>query len=309
MMNFFITLSAVAMMLGYASIGFLMIKGKLIKEDAISAFAKLLLYVSSPCLTIYSISKVECNKQTLFDALICLIFAFVVQGGLQVLFRYIYKNHVDDVNYRVHNVATAMGNTGFMAVPLLEAIMPDYPEAVFLSTVYCIAMNIIGWTVTVYFISNDKKYMRVKNAFLNPGTLALIVAIPIYLTGFKLPTELDTMITLLGKMSAPLCMIVMGARLGTMKFKSLFIDKHVYLTIGIKQILMPMLSFFVLMALPMSFEFKEAIFILTAAPVASMVLNYAELIGQGQKKAANLVLLGTLLSIVTMPVMMLIMYH
>lgn len=285
-----------------------MMKGKLIKEDAISAFAKLLLYVSSPCLTIYSISKVECNKQTLFDALICLIFAFIVQGGIQLLFRFVYKKHIDDVNYRVHNVATAMGNTGFMAVPLLEAIMPEYPEAVFLSTVYCIAMNILGWTMTTYIISNDKKYMSLKSAFLNPGTLALVVAIPVYLTGYKLPGNLDAMVTLLGKMSAPLCMIVMGSRLATMRFKSLFIDKHVYLTIIIKQILMPLMSFFILMLLPMTYEFKEAMFILTAAPIASMVLNYAEIIGQGQKKAANLVLLGTLLSIVTMPIMMLIMY-
>jgi len=309
MTNFVITLSAVAVMLGYASIGFLMIKGKLIKEEAISAFAKLLLYVSSPCLTIYSISRVECTKDTLSDALICLLFAFIVQGGIQILFRYIYRKHVEDVNYRVHNVATAMGNTGFMAVPLLEAIMPGYPEAVFLSTVYCIAMNIVGWTLTVYFISNDRKYMKIKNAFLNPGTLALLVGIPLYVTGFNLPSNLESMITLLGKMSAPLCMIVMGARLGTMKFKSLFEDKRVYFTISIKQILMPAISFFLLMILPMSFEFKEALFILTAAPVASMVLNYAEIIGQGQKKAANLVLLGTLLSIVTMPVMMLIFYR
>ena len=42
-------------------------------------------------------------------------------------------------------------------------------------------------------------------------------------------------------------------------------------------------------------------------PVASVVLNFAEIAGEGQKKAASLVLLGTILSIVTLPLMMLLL--
>jgi predicted permease len=44
-----------------------------------------------------------------------------------------------------------------------------------------------------------------------------------------------------------------------------------------------------------------------ACPVASVVLNFSEMLGQGQKTAANLVLLGTGLSAITIPLMVLIL--
>lgn len=309
MQGFFSTLGAVAMMLGYAAIGFIMLKTKLLKEDAIGAFAKLLLYVSAPCLTIYTITDMECTKAVVIDSVIVLLFSMFMQASLLLLFWFIYRKKREDVEYRIYAIATGMGNAGFMAVPLLEAVMPEYPEAVLLSTVYCLGMNFIGWTLASYMISNDKKYMQIRNAFVNPSTLSLVVALPLFIGKVQMPTQLDTMVTLLGKMSAPICMIIMGMRLATMEFKPIFTDKMVYFTLMVKQLMMPTIAFFLLKLLPVSDDYRKAVFILTAAPVASMVLNYAELIGKGQKKAANLVLLGTMLSIITMPVMMLIMYR
>lgn len=40
-------------MLAYAIPGYLLVKGKLVKEEATVPFANLLLYVCQPCLTIY----------------------------------------------------------------------------------------------------------------------------------------------------------------------------------------------------------------------------------------------------------------
>lgn len=307
--NFLTTLGAVAMMLGYASIGYIMLKTKILKEDAGPMLAKLLLYVSAPCLTIYTITDIEFTPSIGKDVLIVLAFSLILQIGLLLLFRFIYRKHKDDVNYRIHNIAACLGNVGYMCVPLLEIVMPEYPEAILLSTIYCQTMGFLAWTIVSYIISNDKKYMSIKNILLNPSMIAMFVALPLFIFNIQIPSGIDTMVTLLGKMSAPLCMFIMGIRLGTMPLKSLFEDKRAFLTIGIKQLLMPTVAFFILLLLPVTPDFRKAVFILTAAPVASMVLNYAELIGQGQKKAANLVLLGTILSIITMPLMVLIMYH
>jgi predicted permease len=48
------------------------------------------------------------------------------------------------------------------------------------------------------------------------------------------------------------------------------------------------------------------IYILACCPVAVVVPNFAEMLGEGQKESANTVLLGTLLCIVTLPVMLLL---
>lgn len=309
MSSFNITLFAIAVMLGYALPGFLLVKTKHIHKDAIQAFAKILMYVCSPCLNIYTIINTTFSVKIIKDAAVVFVVSMVVQIVILLFFKFIFRNKFDDVKYRVCTIATAMGNCGFMGVPLLEAIMPEHPEAVLMSTVFCVGMSLIGWTLASYIISNDKSYMSIKNALFNPSSLSLLIAIPIFLFGIQIPAQLNQMVTLLGKMSASMCMLIMGMRLATMELKTVFSDLGVYGIVVIKQIMMPILVFCVMMVLPVDAYLVKTMFVLAATPIASMVLNYAELIGQGQKRAANLVLVGTMFSIITLPLMMLVVYH
>lgn len=306
MNSFFITLSAVAVMICYAIPGFLLVRTGHIKETSIPAFAKVLMYVCSPCLTIYTVAKLDFSFKILKEILIVLVSSLIIQIVILLFFRFIFRKHTDNVKYRVCTIATAMGNCGFMGVPLLEAVMPEHPEALVMSTSYCIGMNLIGWTIASAIISNDMKYMKVHKAILNPAVVSLVVAVPLFVTGIKLPASVDNMVTLLGKMSLPMCMLIMGMRLATMELKYLFTDKMQYFIIFVKQIIMPLIALGIFLILPVDAYLKKTMYILSAAPVASVVLNFSEMIGEGQKTAANLVLLGTLSSIITIPILMLI---
>ena len=102
-------------------------------------------------------------------------------------------------------------------------------------------------------------------------------------------------------------MIIMGMRLATMELRGLFTDLRVYLTIAVKQTVMPLIAFLLVFYLPISSEVKQTFFIICACPVASVVLNFAEIVGAGQREAAKMLLLGTLLSVVTLPPMMLLL--
>ena len=59
MESFFIALATVGVMLLYACPGYLMVKSKLVKSEAIADFAKLLMYVCQPALTVYAFMQVE----------------------------------------------------------------------------------------------------------------------------------------------------------------------------------------------------------------------------------------------------------
>lgn len=306
MSNFLITFSTVLIMICYAIPGFILVRTGQIKENAIPAFAKVLMYVCSPCLTIYTIANLKYSFTIVKEVIIVLVSSLAIQILILIVFRFIFRKHTEDVKYRVCTIATAMGNCGFMGVPLLEAVMPEHPEALAMSTAYCVGMNLIGWTIASAIISNDVKYMKVHKALLNPAVLSLIVAIPLFVTETKLPSQLNNMVTLLGKMSLPMCMLIMGMRLATMELKNLFNDKMQYFIIFVKQIVMPVIALLIFMALPVAPYLKRTMFILSASPVASVVLNFSEMIGEGQKTAANLVLLGTLSSVITIPLLMLI---
>ncbi|MDE7336876.1 MAG: AEC family transporter, partial [Clostridia bacterium] len=106
--------------------------------------------------------------------------------------------------------------------------------------------------------------------------------------------------------TTPLCMLVMGMRLATIKFKSLFTNWMQYFAVVINQLIFPLFVLAILTLLRVDAELKSCMFIMCACPVAAVVQNYAEILGEGQDIAANMVLLGTMTSIATLPLMALL---
>jgi len=305
-MSFFVTLSAVAIMLLYAVPGFLLIKTGLVKDDHIPSFSKLLMYVCQPCITIYSFRQASFSSESFINICICLALALGLQLGMVLLYFFLFKKKRQDVLWRVINLASVLSNCAFLGIPILEALLPDNPEVLAYSSVFGVAMNLIGWSVGMYIISLDKRYIKPKKIFLNPGTVGFVIALIMYLFSVRLPDGMENMLTLLGRMSTPLCMIIMGMRLATVRIKAVFCDIRQYLPVVLNQIAFPLIALALTYFMPISPILKQSVFILCACPVASMVQNYAELIGEGNDKAANIVLLGTLSSILTVPLVCLL---
>ena len=304
--SFLAALSTVGVMLFYAVPGFFLVKAKLVNGDGISNFAKLLMYVCSPMLVIYSFLNVSFSWALVGKMVFAFFFAIFVMIAFVVIFSFVFKKKSEDARYRIYTLATVFPNCAFMGVPILQAVLPEYPEALAFSVMFSMALNISAWTVGSFVITRDKKYISPKKIFVNPQIFAMLVAIPLFVIGVKLPTQIDTMITLLAKMTTPLCMLIMGMRLATTSPKGIFLKPMQYLIIGIKQILLPLLVFLILLPLPFDQNMKSSMYIIFACPVASVILSFAEMLGQGQKDAANMVLLGTSLSALTIPLMCLL---
>ena len=306
-MFFTITLTAVAVMLIYAVPGFLLVKTRMIKQEAIAAFATVLMYVCQPCLTVYSFQKVDFSMKLVGQLLIFFVIALAIQSVMLGGFFLVFRKKYEDIRYRVYTLATTLGNCTFMGVPLLEALFPDNPETVVFSLAFFLAMSILSWTAASYIITQDRRYISIRKLVLNPAVLSMAVAIPIFVSGLRFPEQFENMITLLGRMTTPLCMLVLGMRLATVQIKPIFTSGLQYFVIAIKQLAMPLIAYAVLSLFSLDPIMKQTLFILTATPVASIVLNFAEMLGQGQKTAANVVLLGTLLSVLTIPIMSLLL--
>ena len=302
----------VATMLAYAVPGFLTVKCKLIRAESISAFSVVLMYICQPMLTITSFLNATFSLDFFWKMIVAFVLAGVLQLGVILIAYFCLKKQYDkDIKYRIATIATAFGNCGFMGVPLLQAIMPEAirNNAVVLSVMFLLGLNLIGWTFASYLITGDKKYISVKKAVINPAMLGLVIGLPLFICGVKLPAEVFNCVELLGKMTTPLCMIILGMRLATITFKEMFGSPFQYFIVAVKQIIMPMLGLVLIWFIPIDFYIRQSLFILAATPVASITLNFAEMLGKGQKTAANLVLLGTLLSILTLPLMALIMNY
>lgn len=308
-MNVFDTAVQVLSMMAYAIPGFLFVKTKTLSPDQIAPFSKVLVYLCQPCLEIHAFLSADCTPALLQNMgwffLLCTAVQLAVLGAACLL-----PGDRKAVCRRVSGAACTFGNVGFIGIPLLEALLPAEvaSDAVALSAVFALSMNLLAWTAGLFFITGEKKHIRLKGLLLNPAILAFYVAFPLFLIGFKLPAPLETTVSLAGKMSTPLCMIALGMRLAATPFTRILKDKFAWLACGGKLVLMPLLALVCVKLLPFPWYFGATLFLLSCCPTAAAVQNFTEIYlppeeTSGKHTAADAILLSNLLCILTIPLL------
>lgn len=286
--------------------GFFLTKANVLKEEHIKGFAVFLLYVCSPALSIYSFQQAECNMEILINiGILLLVTTFMQVLIMGIGFLINIKTYKIDGASRVATVAAAFGNVGFFGVPILQALLPDHPEAMVYSAVMSVMMNLIGWTLGMFMMSGDRKHVSVKNFLINPTTLCLLIALPLFFTNTSLPKPVMNFVEFFSKMSTPTAMTVLGMRLAFVKFRDLM-DYRQVVAIFLKLIALPLITFGIMYAQPVDETLKISTYILSCMPPAAITLNFAELSNTSPKTAANIVVVGSLLVAITLPVLLLI---
>ena len=308
MNTYLITLLTVSILLCEAVPGYVFVKKKMIGEDSAATFSKVLLYLCQPCLAVYSFSSVEFSVEKLADiglfALVTLLINGLMLGGAVLVLRSRFK----DASYRVLTLAMAFSNCAFFGIPIIEAVLPDVSsELIVYTTVYATIMNILGWAIGIAIITGDARNVSLKKIFINPAMLGIVIGIPLFIFSVELPGAMLDAITVIGKMTTPISMLIMGIRLATTSFKSVFTSVKAYVAVVFKAIVMPLVAFGIVYFMPLPIEVKKTFFIVCACPTASVVLNFSELCGAGQREAAASVLLSTILSVLTLPTMVLML--
>ena len=205
-------------------------------------------------------------------------------------------------------VATVLGNVGFLGLPLVSAIFPDQPIVACYSTVYALSMNLVVFTLGVFLITRDKRYMSLKSAIVNPTSLTILFALPFYFLDLHLPVDILDNLALLGKMTTPLCMFTLGMRLASVDLKALFTQPYAYIGSALKLIAYPLIAYLMVYFIPgLDVPFKTCVLVLSAAPSAAIILSLAELHRCEQKNAASTLLMSTLLCALTIPLVLLVL--
>lgn len=305
MLSFKISFFNVLLALMYMLPGYILCKVKKANASHLSTLSQILIFVLSPCMIISSFLSFDYSITNLIYMGLFFVASLVMQLifiGILVLILH-KKFHIN--RYRMLAVGSVLGNCGFFGLPLIKALLPNNPEVACYSSIYVITMNVLVFTAGVFCITNDKKYISIKSALINPAFFSLLIALPLYI--FKGSTRIPQLaqdgISLLGKMTTPVCMLILGIRLATMDFKKLFLNPFIYLVCAGKLIIFPLFAYAMFVFIPLPAAFKGSLFILAATPCASVILNLAEIHGKEAELSANCILLSTLLCIITIPLL------
>lgn len=308
---FYITFENVLLCLMYIIPGYIVCKMKKASASHLKTMSAVLIYGCSPCMIANSFLKLEFSLESLLNLSLFFLAVTVIQTAFMFGLYFIFRKKFENGKYRVITVGSALGNLGYFGLPVIEALFPGQPEVLGYASVYVVSMNVILFTVGVYLLTKRKDTITLKSAFINPATIGLVAGLFFYISGLNksLPENniLFSCIGLLGKTTLPLSMIILGIRLATMKFKNIFLNKPAYVLSFGKLIIFPLFAYLLVVFLPLAQTIKATVLVLSATPCAASVMTMAELYGNEEEMSANSVMMSTLLSFITIPLMTLLL--
>ena len=300
---FEIALKNVLLTLLYVAPGYLLCKAKKGSADHLPTLSAVLVYILSPCLPVSAFLDLDFSWPAFGSLALFFLVTLILQSAFMAILFFLFHRKYEDARYRILNIGAVLGNVGFFGIPIMRSLMPENPEVAGYAAMYIVSMNILVFTMGVFCLTKDKKYMSLRSALLNPTMAGFAVALPLYFTGGRhyLPVMLTDAIHLLGRMTTPLCMIILGMRLSTVPLKSLFSRPFVYGVSLAKLLIFPLFCYACVYFLPLPLSFRASVLILSAAPCASIILSLAEMHRSEAKMSASCVLLSTLLCFLTIP--------
>lgn len=324
MVSFFDVFITVIFLLLLAVPGFIFAKTKMFPETASETLSVIVLYGCQPILVITSFQGCAYNPDIALNMLIVAGLALAAHLIMFALVKLIFIKHETDDKVKIVKYLSVFSNCGFMGLPFLQSLFTEpslQAELVIYCAVVLAIFNILNWTVGVYILTGNRKDISVKKVFLNPVIIAVIFSVILFFTaqkplvelapmdtvGYKLLSKLMASLQFLSNMVTPLSMFVIGIRLSNIDFKQLLMDKWAYFATGIKLVGMSFVTMFLVAYLPIASTIKYTLFFLFSMPSATSGAMMAVQFGKDSDFASIGVVLSTICSIITLPLLYLFM--
>lgn len=279
----------------YMLVGFVLTRTGKLTEQGSKDLAGILIALILPVLIIHSFCE-PFSYEKLTQLVVSTLVAALALGLCMGIARLVFPRAPIDF------FSASFSNAGFMGIPLVQALYGI--EAVTYLVGYIALMNLLQWGMGLSVLTGKKIRLNLKTVLKNPLLISPFVGIFIFCTGLggKLPGPVSTAISGIAGINGPVAMIVLGSYLAKSNFKSLFMTARQYGLCAVRLLLIPLIIMMVFVMLPVDRTIRLAVFIASAAPVGANVAVYAQLFDLDYPYACQSVALSTLLSILTMPV-------
>jgi predicted permease len=282
-------------------LGFVLFKCHIFDEYTNKKISALIVNVASPMLIISSIAGVEgSNKSIVFlmiGAGILMYIGFIILGKIiNRIFPFPKKD------WPVYECMVVFANTGFMGYPVLLDVFGQ--EAVFYASLIHMAFNFFVYTYAIMCLTkgDDSEFKLNFKQLLTPGIILIFVGIFIYLFAIQLPSVLMDTINSVGSLTAPLSMMMIGSSLAVYPIKDSFTDWRSYVFAFVRLMIVPFVTMIMCRLLHIDAYYANITIITNAMPVGSMVLMLATQYNANVKIVTRNIVVSTLLSVITIPI-------
>lgn len=317
--DFLTSFLSVAVMVALAIPGFILRKTKILGDTAVATLVAVLFYVAQPMLTVSSFLEKDYEPRLLVGMGVTLAVSIAAELAVFAIAFFLFGRGRGEGEKggarRVAIICSYLGNVGFMGIPVIKALFPAAPEMLIYTAVFNVGFNLTAFTVGIFTITGEKKYISPKKAILNPPTIALAAALPLFFAKrYIVPSVLVPLSNAIGYVSGmtlPLSMMILGVRLCDFGFRPLVKDGRPYIVSAMKLVVAPLVTMGLCALLRLAFPAIDravlvTCFIAMSMPCASLTLMLSELYDSHRPTAVRSLLISTILSVITIPLLMLL---
>ena len=294
-----IVLPQLIMLFSIACIGALLRKRGVLGDPVVKGISDIVTLVTNPALVL-AVSQQAYTSETLASFLNVLWMSTVGMSLVMVLVFAACRGQSQKMR-PITALLSVMPNAGFMGLPIIQAAYGDL-GAFYLAAVI-VSFNLVIWTLGIALIDRRNFSLR---AMFNPGFVAALLGMALFLMRIDLPDLFDSPIQTLGTLNTPLAMLILGARMTGFSPKGLWDWKNALVS-SIKLFGIPLALLGVARLFSLDPVATGVLVLSSAMPSAITTQLLAEQYDRDALFAAQGVSVTSLLCIVTIPIIVMIL--
>jgi len=291
-------ISQMAVLIIIISIGYISGKAKLLTPDGSRLLSKLVIHVTTPCIMLSSVLSgdlaITAGETAFF--LLMTVPVYIVAFIVAIPASRILCGKKTDCGMYLYMIV--FSNVTFMGFPVAYAIFG--PVSAFFISLFTITFMLLNFSIGIFLVSgNDEKFSP--KTLINTSFITALICIPIAIAGLGAPAVITDSVRILGSMTTPCAMLVIGASLSQIPIKNVFSDWRLYPMALLKMVVLPVLTWLALRHLVSNELMLGMLVVLSGMPVALAATMFAFEYGGNERMASSGIFLTTILSLATIP--------
>ena len=282
-------------------IGYIANKKNILDVNMNKKLSSLLLNITAPALILSSVvnKSSKGDPKLVLEVFILSIILYAILPLIGIFLAKILRVSKEDEN--LYQFMTIFANIGYMGFPVIESIFGS--SAVFFVAIINLVFNVFCFSYGIYLISESNELSFDIKTLINPGIIVSIIAIIIYITNIEVSPIIKEVTYMVGGITTPLSMMLIGSSLAQIPIKEVFLEKKLYPYTFIKQIIIPIIFFLVLKSFVTNELILGIIIVISAMPVGTITIMFCNEYEGNINLASKSIFITTLFSVVTIPVL------
>ncbi len=203
-------------------------------------------------------------------------------------------------------LSISVQNNLLIGLPVLQAVYG--PTAVLYAGLTSLPFNLLLYIYGVWRLSADggKAGVRVRD-ILSPCVISTLLALVFFVLQLPVPGAVSRLLSVVSACSMPMSMIVIGITIGSEDLRRAIKDPRVYMIALIRLVIAPLLAWLLLRGMTENELLLKSCVVVAGCPTGILVPVFALRYGHDAELASNSVIVTTLLSLITLPVMLMLL--